>query len=154
MEWPVYPTAGSVNPMAEKPLAYWLALVDGLVEQKFSAALDEHGVTRTQWRLLGALAGGASTPADLQRALADAPADAESESPADELAELVDSGWVTVDGSYAITERGVGAYERLAEVVDELRDQLTTGLTDAEQAATAVALERMALNLGWAGTAE
>ncbi len=137
--------------MAEKPLAFWLALVDRLVEERFSAALDEHGVTRTQWRLLGALAGGASTPAELQTALADAPIDLEGASPADELAELVDSGWVTSDGGYAITDRGVGAYDRLAEVVDDLRHTLTEGLTEAEQNATAIALERMAQNLGWVG---
>jgi hypothetical protein len=39
--------------------------------------------------------------------------------------------------------------DRLADVVDELRATLTEGLTDEEQAATAVALERMARNLGW-----
>lgn len=138
--------------MAEKPLAFWLALVDRLVEEKFSAALDEHGVTRIQWRLLGALAGGATTPAELQAALADAPADVDGGSPADELAELVESGWVLAEGGYSITERGMGAYDRLAEVVDDLRLTLTEGLTDAEQAATAVALERMAQNLGWVGS--
>jgi hypothetical protein len=135
--------------MAERPLAYWLALVDRLVEERFSAALDEHGVTRVQWRVLGVLASGPATGADLEGALTDMPMTADTGSPAEELAELVESGWVQTDGAYTITERGAGAYDRLADVVDELRATLTEGLTDEEQSATAIALERMARNLGW-----
>jgi DNA-binding MarR family transcriptional regulator len=135
--------------MAEKPLGFWLALVDRLVEERFSAALDEHGVTRIQWRVLGVLASGPASAADLEGALSDMPPDADGTSAGEELAELVDSGWVHSDGSYSITDRGSSAYDRLADVVDELRATLTAGLTDEEQAATAVALERMARNLGW-----
>ena len=135
--------------MADRPLAFWLALVDRLVEEKFSTALEEHGVTRTQWKVLGVLASGPATGADLEGALADMPPDAAGSSGADELAELIDSGWVQTDGDYTITERGAAAYDRLADVVDGLRETLTVGLTDEEQAATSVALERMARNLGW-----
>jgi DNA-binding MarR family transcriptional regulator len=137
--------------MAERPLGFWLALVDRLVEERFSAALEEHGVTRTQWRVLGVLASGPASAADLEGALTDMPPDADGISAAEELAELVDSGWVRSDGDYAITDRGSSAHDRLADVVDELRATLTEGLTDEEQAATAVALERMARNLGWSG---
>lgn len=135
--------------MAEKPLGFWLALVDRLVEERFSAALEEHGVTRTQWRVLGVLASGSASAADLEGALSDMPPDADGISAGEELGELVDSGWVQSDGGYTITDRGAAAYDRLADVVDGLRATLTEGLTDEEQAATAVALERMALNLGW-----
>jgi DNA-binding MarR family transcriptional regulator len=134
--------------MAEKPLAFWLALVDRLVEERFSSALEEHGVTRTQWRVLGVLASGPASAADLEGSLADMPAEPGGSS-ADELAELVESGWVLAADQYTITDRGAAAYDRLADGVDELRATLITGLTDEEQAATAVALERMARNLGW-----
>jgi DNA-binding MarR family transcriptional regulator len=134
--------------MAEKPLAFWLALVDRLVEELFSAALEEHGVTRTQWRVLGVLATDPASAADLEGSLADLPAEPGS-SPTDELAELVESGWVLSDGQYTITERGAAAYDRLADRVDELRTTLITGISEEEQAATAIALERMARNLGW-----
>ena len=137
--------------MAERPLGFWLALVDRLVEEKFSAALEEHGVTRIQWRVLGVLASGPASGADLEGALTDMPLDPDGTSAAEELAELVDSGWVHSDGVYAITDRGSSAYDRLADVGDELRATLTDGLTDEEQAATAIALERMARNLGWDG---
>ena len=135
--------------MADRPLAFWLALVDRLVEEKFSGALEEHGVTRTQWKVLGVLASGPASGADLEGALADMPPDSAGGSAADELAELVESGWVKSDGDYTITDRGLAAHDRLADMVDELRASLTVGLTDEEQAATADALERMARNLGW-----
>ena len=135
--------------MAERPLGFWLALVDRLVEERFSTALEEHGVTRIQWRVLGVLASGPASGADLEGALSDMPPDADGISAGEELAELVESGWVLAGEQYSITERGASAYDRLADGVDDLRSTLTAGLTDDEQAATAVALERMARNLGW-----
>jgi hypothetical protein len=97
------------------------------------------------------LASGPASGADLEGALTDMPLDPDGTSAAEELAELVDSGWVHSDGVYSITERGSSAHDRLADVVDELRATLTEGLTEEEQAATAVALERMVRNLGWSG---
>jgi hypothetical protein len=135
--------------MADRPLGFWLALVDRLVEERFSTALEEHGVTRTQYRVLGVLASGPASAADLDGALSDMPPDPDGISAAEELGELVDSGWVHSDGGYTITDRGAAAHDRLADVVDGLRETLTEGLTDEEQAATAVSLERMARNLGW-----
>ena len=134
--------------MADKPLAFWLALVDRLVEERFSSALEEHGVTRAQWEVLGVLSSGPASAADLEGSLAELPSEPGS-SPVDELAELVDSGWVLADGDYSITDRAAAAYERLADGIDALRARLTDGLSEAEQAATASALERMARNLGW-----
>lgn len=136
--------------MAAKSLAYWLALVDRLVEERFSSALEEHGVTRAQWRVLGVLSSGPASADDLAAALAEMPADSPGGSATEELGELVESGWVTAGERYEITERGSGAHERLAEVVDELRTTLTAGITPDEQAATIAALERMAANLGYA----
>jgi DNA-binding MarR family transcriptional regulator len=137
--------------MADRPLPFWLALVDRLVEERFSAALDEHGVTRTQWRLLATLATGPATGAELDREVAAMAASPEGETGAEELGELIESGWVTVGATYEITERGAAAYDRLADVVDGLRETLTEGLTDEEQSTVAVALDRMARNLGWNG---
>jgi len=137
--------------MADQPLPFWLALVDRLVEERFSAALDEHGVTRTQWRLLATLAAGPASGEVLDREVQAMATNPEGETAAEELGELVESGWVTVGADYEITERGAAAYDRLADVVDELRETLTEGLTDEEQAGVVVALDRMARNLGWNG---
>ncbi|MBX3195237.1 MAG: MarR family transcriptional regulator [Schumannella sp.] len=135
--------------MAEQPLAFWLALVDRLVEERFSAALEEHGVTRTQWRILGVLGSGPASAAGLEGMLAEVPTDEPGSTATDELSELVESGWVTAGESYTLTERGAAAHDRIDDGIDALRATLTSGLSEQEQAATASALERMARNLGW-----
>ncbi len=89
--------------MTDAPLAFWLALVDRLVEERFAAALEEHGITRTQWRILGVLTAGPATPDAVQAALTDLPASEDDETPAEELGELIESGWVTSDGDLTIT---------------------------------------------------
>ena len=77
-----------------RSLAHWLALVDRLVEERFSAALEEHGVTRLQWRILVVLVDGPATADELETALAELPPTDSEETPAEELEELLDSGWV------------------------------------------------------------
>ena len=135
-----------------RSLAYWLALVDRLVEERFSAALEEHGVTRLQWRILGVLAAGSSSAEELDAALAELPPTDGIETPAEELDELLDSGWVLAgDGRFTLTERGQSAFDGLDEVVTELRVTLVEDVSEADQDQTAATLERMARNLGWDG---
>jgi hypothetical protein len=133
-----------------RSLTYWLALVDRLVEERFSAALEEHGVTRLQWRIMSVLSTGAANAEELDTALAELlPTDSE-ETPAEELDELMDSGWVVAgDGRFTLTERGQSAHDGLAEAVTELRAMLVADVSEADQAETAATLERMARNLGW-----
>ena len=72
---------------------------------------------------------------------------------AEHLAELVESDWIAVSGTvYSLTDRGRAAFGRLQEVVDGLRDQTSDGLTQEQYDTTLIALERMAVNLGWQGT--
>ena len=96
---PRAPDRGYRGVMATRTLASWLALVDRLVERNFSAALDEHGITRMQWRILTALADGEATADQLDAALADLPAFDDDQTAAEQLDELVESGWVDADGS-------------------------------------------------------
>ena len=53
---------------------------------------------------------------------------------------------------YTLTERGLAAFQRLQIVVDSLRDQTSKGLTQDQYETTLVALEQMAVNLGWQET--
>ena len=135
-----------------RSLAYWLALVDRLVEERFSAALEEHGVTRLQWRILGCSPRAPRTPKNsTRRSPSFRPTDGES-TPAEELDELMDSGWVLAgDGRFTLTERGQSAHDGLAEVVTELRVTLVADISEADQDQAAATLERMARNLGWDG---
>ncbi len=137
--------------MATRTLATWLALVDRLVEQRFSGTLDEHGITRMQWRILTALSDGDKTADELDAALADLPAFDDDQTAAEQLDELVESGWVDATGAYALTERGRTAYGHILDAVAELRITALAGVSDDEEAAMIGVLERMARNLGWDG---
>ena len=140
----------------QRPIGYWLKLVDSLIDEQFASTLDEHGVTRRQWQLLSVLSRGASSVEEMDEAiapfLAADPAGAAAESSAEHLSELIDSGWVaaTVSG-YETTERGQAAYSRLAEVVGQNRSRVANGISETEYAQTVGVLERMARNLGYTG---
>jgi len=138
----------------QRPIGYWLTLVERLVDERFSVTLEEHGVTRRQWQLLQQLQRGPSPLAELDRALAPflrAPtaADPAGESAAEQLAELLESGWVEARSElYALTERGEVATARLEEVVASQRASATAGVAEEEYEITVRTLRTIAGNLG------
>jgi DNA-binding MarR family transcriptional regulator len=134
----------------QRPIGYWLKLVDQLIERQFERTLDDHGVTRRQWQLLNVLARGIANVEQLDESIA--PFLAEGESAVEHLSELIDSAWVdaTPDG-YELTDRGRTAFGTLAEVVAHQRVQVAQGVSDTEYAQTLDVLERMARNLGYTG---
>lgn len=139
----------------QRPIGYWLTLVERLVDERFSVTLEEHGVTRRQWQLLQQLQRGPSPLAELDRALAPflrAPtaADPAGESAAEQLAELLESGWVEARSElYALTERGEVATARLEEVVASQRASATAGVAEEAYEITVRTLRTVAGNLGW-----
>jgi len=135
--------------MATRTLATWLALVDRLVERRFAGTLDEHGITRMQWRILTALAEGEQTADQLDASLADMPAFDDDQTAAEQLDELVESGWVDAAGAYSLTERGRTAHGHIVDAVAELRITALAGVSPEEESAMTAVLERMARNLGW-----
>jgi len=140
----------------QRPIGFWLKLVDRLIDEQFASTLEEHGVTRRQWQLLNVLSRGHATLADLDEAVAPflaASVDgAPPESSAEHLTELIDSAWVDATPTgYEVTERGRAAFARLADVVAEQRTVIAQGITDAEYLATVNVLTRVAKNLGWTG---
>ena len=135
-----------------RPIGYWLKLVDRLIDDRFVASLEEHGVTRRQWQLLNVLSRGSATIGQLDAAVAPFLDADREESSASHIAELVESGWVTeATGVYSISDRGRDAHTRLAAVVTDFRDVMAKTISDQEYAATLNVLERMARNLGWNG---
>jgi DNA-binding MarR family transcriptional regulator len=135
--------------MPDRPIGYWLRLVDSLIQDQFANTLDEHGVTRIQWQLLNALASGPHTGVELDSAIRPFLVGSNDTS-AEHLAELIDSGWVqATETIYQLTERGNSARERLSNVVAGQRTAMAAGLTEEEHAATLRSLERIARNLGW-----
>lgn len=155
----------------QRPIGYWLKLVDRLIDESFASTLDEHGVTRRQWQLLNVLGSGSATRAELDAAVAPflarpadtltvdpsepaatAPETTVPESLTDELDELVESEWVGESPSgFVLTPRGQQSFERLSVVVGTIRASLTAGIEQAEYDATTRTLETMARNLGWTG---
>ena len=132
-----------------RPIGFWLRLVDRLLEERFAAVLEEHGVTRGQWQLLNVVSNGGATAEVVERAVAPF-TDADGGPVSAQLAELIESGWVELSGpEYRLTERGATAHDRLAEVIAELRASSTDGLSEDDYARTLATLERMARNLGW-----
>ena len=132
----------------EAPLAYWLSLVERLVETRISAILDEHGVTRIQWRALSELEDHPLGLDLLERAAKGvAPADAD-ETMASAVAELVDSGWIggTAD-AYLLTASGSDALHRMSATVAELRALALSGIRSEDEAIAVAVLQRIAENL-------
>jgi DNA-binding MarR family transcriptional regulator len=137
----------------QRPIGFWLKLVDRLIDERFAETLDEHGVTRRQWQLLTVLSRGTATLEQLDLAVAPFLEPGSTESSAEHLSELIESGWVDATASgYETTERGQGAYERLAEVVSANRAKASEGITEEEYRDTIDVLERLAINLGYTTT--
>jgi len=145
----------------QRPIGFWLTLVDRLISEQFAEALEEHGVTRRQWQLLTVLSRRGASVAELDSAIAPFLAKAgpflaettdqtDAESSAEHLSELIESGWVdSTPTGYELTERGRVAYDKLAEVVEGNRSRATEGVSLEEYQAMVGTLERVARNLGW-----
>lgn len=132
----------------QRPIGYWLKLVDRLIDEHFDGTLDEHGVTRRQWQLLNLLGRGPATRDELNDALA--PFLGGDGTTAGEIDELVESDWVaSTPSGFGLTPRGETAFERISEVVARIRADLSQGLSDEEYDVTVRSLERMSRNLGW-----
>ena len=144
--------------MEPRPIGYWLKLVDRLIDEQFASTLEDHGVTRRQWQLLNVLRNEPATVEQLDAAVAPflsatVPETGVPESSVEHLAELVDSAWVTASQrTYAITERGTLALDKLSEVVSVQRTVASEGVTAEQYEQTVTVLERMARNLGWDGS--
>ena len=121
-----------------------------MIDEQFASTLEEHGVTRRQWQLLNVLAHEPATVEQLDAAVAPFLSSDDGESSVEHLAELIDSGWVSLQsGRYELTERGSTALDRLSAVVATQRTLMTEGLTQEQYDDTLAVLERMARNLGW-----
>lgn len=134
----------------QRPIGFWLKLVDNLIEGQFASTLEEHGVTRLQWQLMNVLARQPASVEQLNAAVAPFLSAESGESSVEHLGELIDSGWIdTTSTAYELTDRGRGALERLTVVVTEQRTTMAAGMSEDHYAITVTVLEQMARNLGW-----
>ena len=134
----------------QRPIGFWLKLVDNLIDEQFAKTLDEHGVTRMQWQLLNVLARGAASVEMLDAAVAPFLIADGATTSLDHLTELIESAWVDATPTgYELTERGHGALDRLTNVVAGQRTEMAAGVSEDEYLTTTRTLEQMARNLGW-----
>ena len=134
----------------QRPIGYWLKLVDRMIDERFASTLEEHGVTRRQWQLLTVLSRGGATVDQLDTAVAPFLSSVDNESSTEHLGELIESGWVSsTETGFQITDRGLTAYTRLAEVVEANREIATEGINTEDYNTMVATLERVARNLGW-----
>ncbi|QNE48159.1 MarR family transcriptional regulator [Glaciihabitans sp. INWT7] len=133
-----------------RPIGFWLKLVDRLIDERFADTLEEHGVTRRQWQLLNVLSRGPATGTELDAALAPFLSAVDGETVQENLAELVESGWVALSPSgYSLADSGRTALAALSSTVDKTRAITADGISAEQYAQTLDTLERMARNLGW-----
>lgn len=134
----------------QRPIGFWLTLVDGLINDQFNNIVEEHGVTRRQWQIMNILGENPSTAEVLDEALAPFFGQAPDGSSVEHLDELIESGWVIADsGTYALTDLGHSSLATLSEVVTRNRDHITEGISAEEYEQTLDVLQRMARNFGW-----
>lgn len=127
-------------PTDRRPLGYWLRIVDRLISEAFAEAFAAEDVSRRDWMLLNALSGAVDVPG-----LADRLARRSRR-----LDELIERGWVTETGSgWELTDEGRAAQERLAGIVQGLRERVAGAVSPEEYATMTASLEAIARELGY-----
>ena len=136
----------------ERPIGFWLKLVDQMVDDQFGASFEEHGVTRRQWQMMNLLVDGPATQKQLSDGLRPFFPAVETGTSEELIEELRESGWVALDeGRYQLTDLGSRSLENLRGAVDRIRQLMTNNIAEEEYAALLTVLQRMARNLGWDG---
>lgn len=134
----------------QRPIGFWVKLVDELIDEQFEGALEEHGVTRRQWQILNLLSEKPATLTELNGALAAFLDQSSGETVSEQLEELTESSWLTAEGgTYTLTELGQSSLNMLGGVVRQNRQHLSEGISQEEYEQALDVLERMARNLGW-----
>lgn len=149
-------------PDRQRPIGFWLKLVDGLIEASFDEVLVAADVSRRHWQVLNLLAaGGGATLADLDASVAPFLSAAEP-TVLPVVADLRTRGWLEhgpdalLSGALLpsealrLSEAGRHAHARLHDAVAASRQRVTAGLTAEQYRATVDVLQQMAVNLGWA----
>lgn len=133
-----------------RSVAYWVNLVDALIEQVADDAFDDSGVTRWHWQLFTVVADGARTMAEIDERLGRAQDAGHSGATYALLDDLRRRGWVTgAEGELHVTVAGHEAYDELRAIVARNRDRIGSGIAARDYEITVGTLEQIARNLGW-----
>jgi DNA-binding MarR family transcriptional regulator len=145
-------TTPSEQPAAQqRPIGFWLKLVDRLIDDSLDAVLGQAGLTRRHWQVLNLLAEAPVTLQQTDERLAPF-LDGGEPTTRPVLDDLHARGLITwTDARQAtLTDVGRTAGAELGQQVAQARARLVAGISPEEYAATIDVLRRMAVNLGWA----
>jgi DNA-binding MarR family transcriptional regulator len=145
-----FTTPADQRPAQERPIGFWLKLVDRLIDDSLDRVLGHAGLSRRHWQVLNLLD---KAPATLQQTDERLAPFLDSGEPTTRpvLEELQTRGWIAwTDAEQAtLTEAGRTARAELGQQVAQARAELSAGISPEEYAATMEVLRRMAVNLGW-----
>ena len=123
-----------------RPLGFWLRVVDGLLAREFASSLDDADVSRRDWMLLNAVDGSVDAPWLAERLARKS----------GRVRRLADRGWIVeTDGVWSLTDEGRAEKERLAGLVDGMRERVSGAVSPEDYATTVASLEAIARELGW-----
>jgi DNA-binding MarR family transcriptional regulator len=135
-------------PTDRRPIGFWLALVDRLLDERLEQTLGD--LTRRHWQVLNIVQQGHAGQREIDARLR--PFLAGDATTVREIADLIERGWVEGTGTYALTDVGADAFRSLLDRVSADRARTMDGITAEEYATTVRTLERVARNLGWTAT--
>ncbi|MFF2388480.1 hypothetical protein [Agromyces sp. NPDC058104] len=125
---------------AQRPIGYWLRVVDRKLDDAMLELFADEGITRRDWRRLNVIAGTVDDER-LRRKITSRP---------ERLAPLVQRGWVTDEpGAPRLTEEGEASYAALLERVTALRSRVAGAVSPDDFQTTLATLESVARELGW-----
>lgn len=131
-----------------RPIGLLLRTLDRLIDERFDRALAGRRVSRRQWQLLNALAGGAADLDALTAAVAPFLDRSGGETARPHLDPLVGNGTVARDGgTYTLTGTGRATLAALTAEVGTIRAAAVDGLADGDYERTVATLETMIDNL-------
>jgi hypothetical protein len=131
----------------QRPIGYWLKLLDRLIDESFDRAIGEHGLTRRHWQVMSVLAHAPARERELADALA--PFLGDPTEIAATSADLVDRQWIITAGTgkFELTDLGREAQIRISQRVMQTRQVLVAGISAADYRCVVDVLGRMAGNL-------
>ncbi|MFF3066267.1 hypothetical protein ACFVQ3_17145 [Oerskovia sp. NPDC057915] len=141
----------------ERPVGYWLKLVDRLIDQSLDDVFLRTGLTRRHWQVLNMIRDGVSDATTVDSVLSPfaavggAGAAGQAAGVSAEISDLQTRGWIAQGGTgWEVTVAGQHAYHDLLDAVSITRERLAEGITREQYDRTIATLEQMARNLGWA----
>ncbi len=142
-------------PAQQRPIGFWLKLVDRLIDESLDGMLGQAGLTRRHWQVLNLLEQAPATLHQTDTQLAPF-LDGGEPTTRPVLNDLHERGWLawTDVGQATLTEAGRAAHTDLRQQVARGRARLTAGISSSQYAATIDVLRRMAVNLGWADSSQ